>query len=1401
MDVATIALLGPVAINGEAGALAPRDRVVLSALALSPTEISSVERLADALWGPAPPPSWPKVVPGCIHRLRRTLGPAAIETTPYGYRLAVDDEDIDARRFESLLRHGREQLARDDVDRAAYSFGEAVDLWRGAAYPDLDHWEPGRIEAARLAELRLEAQECRIDAGLRAGRHADMLAPAQAAVAQSPLREMRWGLLALAQYRCGHQGEALQTLRRARRMLVHELGLDPGPDLAALETAILRQDPVLSDGAQRADDGICPFLGLVGYDIEDADVYFGREWEVADCVSRLTERGVLAVVGPSGSGKTSLVRAGVGAALARDGCRPIVMTPGSHPMEAIAELDQVGVALIVDQFEEVFTHCADPVERQAFCAELAARATWCRVVIALRADHLGELAAHPDLARTVERGLYLLGPMGADALRTAITGPADRSGLLLEPGLVDLLVREVEGEPGALPLLSHALRQTWERRSGRTLTVAGYRATGGIRESVAHSAEGLYESLTVPQRELLRRLMLRLITTTADGEPIRTRVPRGQLVADPEREGMVDRLADARLVTTDHQTVQVAHECLARAWPRLAGWLDEDVDGQRILRHLTATADAWQDLGRPDSELYRGVRLAQVVDWRDATGPTLTSTESDFIEAGVGARDAEQQAARAQARQRVRVRRRNRLLAGALVAVLIVALVTGLLALRQQRQREAADLATGLAEATRVDDAARGAGTLSESLLLAVEANRIQDSPATRNQLVDAVSAHPALIRSLVAQDVVRALAVSPDGGTLLTGESDTGISVIRTDTLEQVAFSEINGWSIEYRPDGEQLLLAGKGSGGLGEGLNELTAAVSDSHLNNVHHLSGEGLLGYWQYAEDVAFSADGRHVAVYAEGGDGSAVSDTAYLVWEGPDPEGPAARVAAVPSLAIALSPGGDRLYVLTQQPMLAVIDTESGELLESVPVPPGIVPLPDDRPGEETFDVLADTLAISPDGTTLAIGEGRDVVLFDASTLTERTRLHGHTDRVLTVRFSPDGRSLAAGGADRSVLVWDPTSYRQTARLTGHGGPVLALVFAPDSATLYSGGEDKRVLVWDLDGRRRFITRLVAPTGPAGVGSIVPSPDGRAVAYTGQKDSAGKLEFLDATTGDLGPPLADPDAGQVAAWLSPGAATVLTAAGPNLRAWDRAGGRIRDDQWVAATEISAVAVAPDGAFVVVGDRAGDVQRVDPRSLTPAGPAVPLGRAISTLTPVPGSDRVVAFPDDRTWVEVDLATGTVLQRGDLGFEVRAAAMSPDGTRVAVGGLRGEVGLLDLGRNQWITPPRPVPPPYLLGVAFAGDGSFFTTSSFDGSVHVWDGSTGDSVLAVPVSDSPSVAVVAADERMVVATQDGAVYRIDPAFVDWIAAACAIAGSSLTPAEWSAVFGERPYHETCSGS
>ena len=441
------------------------------------------------------------------------------------------------------------------------------------------------------------------------GTTSEVLAELPTRVAAAPLRERRWALLATAQYQAGRQGDALRTLHQARRVLVDELGLDPGPELVALEQAILRQDPALvAASALPEPSTTCPYLGLVPYDVDDSDGFFGRDSEVEACLTRLSTVGVLAVVGPSGSGKSSLVRAGVAAALQRNGRRVVVITPGARPMDALTALPSSGPvpALVVDQCEEAVTLCDDSAVQASFFAALVAHAERGPLVIALRADRLGELSAHPGFARLVEPGLHLLSAMSEADLRAAIEGPARQVGLLLEPGLVDLLVREVQGEPGALPLLSHALHETWQRREGRTLTVDGYRQAGGISGSVAQSAEEVYNQVPAEQRPLLRDLLLRLVTPTPEGEPVRSRVPRRTVATDAEHERLVELLVRARLVTSDDQTVELAHESLARAWPRLRSWLDDDVEGQRILRHLALTADAWDSMGRPDSELYRG---------------------------------------------------------------------------------------------------------------------------------------------------------------------------------------------------------------------------------------------------------------------------------------------------------------------------------------------------------------------------------------------------------------------------------------------------------------------------------------------------------------------------------------------------------------------------------------------------------------------------------------------------------------------------------------------------------------------------------------------------------------------------------------------------------------------------
>jgi WD40 repeat protein len=631
------------------------------------------------------------------------------------------------------VARARALAAAGEPDRAATAYTRALSLWRGRPLTEVDGWLPGRSEAARLEELKRTVEEDLLDARLAAGEHRLVAVEAERSVTEDPLRERRWAMLAVAQYRCGRQADALRSLRTARRTLAEELGLDPGPELVELEQAILRQDPTLAtvpEPAHARDE--CPYKGLAPYDVDDTESFFGREAEIAACLDRLRSAPLLVVAGPSGCGKSSLVRAGLVPALRGTGRSVAVFTPGRDPeaalLEAVASVESPGV-LVVDQFEELLALGTPPDVVRAFCHRLAEHGRdRAPVVIAVRSDHLSGLGVDEAFSRLAERGLHLVSPLAGDALRAAIEQPAALAWLRLEDGLVDLLVRDSEGEPGALPLLSHALAETWRRRDGHVLTVEGYRATGGIRGAVARSADRLYENLPPEQRAMLRSVLLRLVTPSLDGDPVRCRVPSRSLLSDPGRERVVALLMRARLVTADENSVELAHEALARAWPRLQTWLEDDAAGQRILRHLGTAANEWDSLGRPDHELYRGARLDTALEWRDSTHPDLTDLEVAFLEASADRAASESLALADRARRDARQNRRLRSLLTATAILLVVSIVAGLVAVlgRQEaaRQRDAARDAQESAqlEALVNQSLALRATNRSVAALLAVEA-------------------------------------------------------------------------------------------------------------------------------------------------------------------------------------------------------------------------------------------------------------------------------------------------------------------------------------------------------------------------------------------------------------------------------------------------------------------------------------------------------------------------------------------------------------------------------------------------------------------------------------------------------------------------------------------------------
>jgi DNA-binding SARP family transcriptional activator/WD40 repeat protein len=1375
----------------DGSGLGPRDRVVLAVLAMRPGEVVSTERLADALWADQPPATWKRVLPGCVMRLRRALGADAIETQPRGYRLVIPADEVDAHRFERLVGRGRELLAVGEPDRAAHVLGEALGLWRGRALVDLEEWETARIEAARLEELRRDAEELRLEAALACGRHRDVLGEAQSRVAEAPLRERRWALLALAQYRSGRQGEALRTLHGARTALATELGVDPGPDLVALEQAILRQDPSLvTDDSRPPASATCPYPGLVAYAVDDADMFFGRDADVAACLRRLATVRMLAVVGPSGSGKSSLARAGVAAALERDGDRVVIITPGPHPTRALDALSGPGPAptLIVDQCEEAVSLCTDPAERNRFFAALVEHARRAPLVLTVRADRLGDVSAHPELARLIERGLHLLGPMDEADLRAAIEGPAHQAGLLLEPGLVDLLVREVEGEPGALPLLSHALRQTWERREGRTLTVAGYRDSGGIRGAVAQTAEAIYERVPAEQRPLLRDLLLRLVTPGNDGEPIPTPVRRRTMTSDAEHERLVEMLVGARLVASDDGVIELAHESLARAWPRLQAWLDEDIEGHRIRRHLSDVVDAWDGMGRPDSELYRGVRLDRALEWRGRTRPSLTPAECSFI-------DASREASR---RDRRAGRRVRTLVAG--IAVLVVAAVaTAAVAFDQARR---ADTAREAGDAGRVAAQSSARHDIELSLLLAVEGVRLDDNPDTRAALLAALMRDPTLVASAHQDAPIEVLTVNPANGDVAIGGAFGDVSILAGDTLDPVGTHEAAPRLLEYRPDGEQIAIATYDEAG-DRDIDRAPLMLMDADTFEPEPAQLGGMPSD-AVAQDLGYSADGRFLAAAL------ARSEAGFtvLVWDAEVPERPIVEVESDPVWGIALNPDGTRLYVGTDEPRsVTAYDVTTGRALDTEE-------LPSEEPADATSDSQpAGVVDVSPDGSTVAVADGAEVVLLDGATLTERDRRRGHSVPVTTIKFSPDGRLLAAGSS-RRVVVWNVTTGASE-ELSGHTGPVTGLGFSADGGTLYSASEDQGVLAWDVGGTRRLVPR-VADLDLEAVGrrQVAVSPDADAVAYIESEDpvaaSSGTIRFLDVASGRMGAPVALGRGSSRPAWRAPDFERVAVADEEGyVRVWNWRTGALVSERRVVAGPLAALTYTEDGAHLVVGEGSigpsvtpGALHQLDAETLQPVRSAIPLDYDVRDIAvSADGRTAIVLYQGD-LMTPVDLSIGRVSYEKYLGFEARTAEVSPDGRSVAVVCENGAVAVVDAETGDWIQQPWAPLGHVASDVAYAPDGETFATGGLEETVGLWDGASG--LPLGTIGDASRARGSAAEfspdgHTLVIATLDGSVYTWDNRIDHWIEHACSVAGRNLTADEWRDAFADRPYRETCS--
>ncbi|MET9383696.1 NACHT and WD repeat domain-containing protein [Streptomyces sp. NPDC002928] len=1083
---------------------------------------------------------------------------------------------------------------------------------------------------------------------------------------------------------------------------------------------------------------VCPYPGLVPFGPKQAPWFFGRgkllERLTAQLAQRMDAPELLVVVGPSGAGKSSLLGAGLVPALGRGDLGllgsatwpHIRFTPTSRPVAALAaELarlkagedaeaiaaavqarpeyvcESVGkilksraggqgtertrLVVIVDQFEEVFTLCGDPGERQAFVQALSAAAKdadgagRALVVLGVRADFYPECLARPELEQALEQAV-VVGPLTQTGLAEAITAPAQLCRLKLQPGLVDVMLRDLglkaesdEGEEteesdgaadaGALPLLAHALQAVWELRENGTLTLAGYRDAGGIHGAIAATADACYDALeTEAFQDLARTLLLRLIQVT-DKTETRRRMRLADLLVDlplPDAALVLDALTQARLITRDTDAVEIAHEVLIRAWPRLRTWVEDDRAGLLIRQRLAAAARLWQEAGRKDSELrQQTVLLREEVAWAAGSPAHLrpTAVEQDFLDASMSL-------------ERRRASKRRVLgIGGSLL--LVLALVAGLLAWQRsqalaanQRQAAARNIAARADTLRRFDP--------QTAMLLNVAAWKTAQVPESRSGLLTAT----------VQQDQdTFSLPDLPEPQVHLSGDSRVVMDVDESGTAHV--------WDVATKKLTSKFVVPVPHTSGAVRGavisFNRRVMAVQSGEgvrlWDVVHGRQTAQMVGDGD-SEPLALDASGRLLALNA--GDHAEVWDTVThrRLLQTPDP-------ATTAEFA--------------QSGRLALCDWPRDEGPQGAALELWDLSARRSTPRRLASSVVCDegSWHFSPDGKLLAAAvftsgvSAGQFMLWD--TRTGRSRSVFSSFHVLgpgfpfsiSVAFTPDGTRLAL--ADEQEITLVPLSNQgideATYPLSNEDASFAA--FAPDGHTLRflrgtNAGPAVRSIAMYSGAGRTFSARA---------GASVISADGQVMAVQTPDGKRNKVRIANPSTGK--------------------------AYGRVLTTGRGTGGA------PGVSDTSAMVLSADGRILVVGDPAASTATVwDTHTYrrtglvfsSPVKTGPPFRPGGGLLLSADGTVAAAALNDGRTVQALQVDTGAVI-RTIRNVAGNLLAISVDGHRLVSDA--GEIIDVASGRIRKITLAR-----YATAtqVAFSPDGSLLAATDYAGGLALWN-------------------------------------------------------------------------------
>jgi len=1145
-----------------------------------------------------------------------------------------------------------------------------------------------------------------------------------------------------------------------------------------------------------------PYKGLSPFEVDDADIFFGREHLAGRLAAHLAETSLLVLVGPSGSGKSSLVRAGLLASLA-DGLLPGSETWHVEDVELeradCADLDAIlgkatassgdgrRAVLFIDQLEQLFTRCSHAEHRQSFLDRLAGIASdpslHVSVIATLRSDYFGNLGDSPAFAAAAGGATEVVGPMSIEELQRAIELPAQRTGIRLEAGLAAAIAADAHGRPGGLPLLSTALLELWEKRKNGTLTWAAYRRSGGLAGAVSRLAEDAFGQLATDEQQVARRILLRTVGAAEGSREVSRRVRLAELAGEGQAgERVLATLSERRLVTVDGDAVEVTHEALYQQWPRLRGWLDEDRRGREIHRRLITAAREWDERGREQSDLYRGVRLAAARDWAESHDRELNALESDFLAASNEVEEGQAAAERERTRQTLRVNRRLKYAAVGLGVLVIASTVIGGVAVTQSQAANREALA---ASAARLGSTALVQPSIDRELLLAAAAYGIDNSIDTRGALLAALTRSPQTTGVIHGASGERFLdaAVSPDGRFVAVGANAGTIAVWDWQARKRVAL--INAgfpcFTIGYSSDGNSILAA-QAEDNAGWRIHRWNVADG----TEMPEILVAGVPMQPGSVDGVVFARNAPIAAARTSYGEIYKVDLTTGL-----------SDLVAVRNSdnfpgTLAISADGQEIAAFWNE-SIEVFNLE-GDSLGKYDMSDGIVKVP----------VLK--MAFSPDGKQLALAADDGMLhVIDPIAGTHLANANPHTAAAYDLAFTPDGGSIISGSEDDTVAQWQPDTGRIDRLARGHTGRVFAVGVTPDGNTAFSAAADSTMLIWDLSGKQRFgtlVQQLPRPRPKDGFEVLgwASSADGSRVALAYTDGTVAAADLSAGTTWEV-------DAGigtlAAAAFSHDGKSLAVAGQEGRIAVLDPATGKaLRDPIDGYGRWIGNLAYSPDDrSLAVAEDQSGWI--VDMTTGT-IGPELFSDSGAASLAWSADGQRVAFGTYDGNVIVRDVANKSLVERIHVDdVTVYAVAWSRDGSKLATGSASGAAQLWSTNDWQPIGPGFRAHGSWVLEARFSENGRWLATFGGDGAAAIWDVTNGRQLGASLVGTRNEFGGMWLSDdgsRLTIYQTDGSVWSWPLDDATWLKDVCSIAGRDLTADEWQTYAPNVPATPVCSG-